>query len=552
MLIRLTVKDYVLIDLIELDVDAGFTVLTGETGAGKSIILGAISLILGGRSDAGSIRAGAGRSDIVAEFDISKLPHVYSFLDEADLGVDDCVLRRVIDTAGRSRAWINGVPVTVKQLRTLGALLIDIHGQHEHYSLVDASTHSQVLDSFGHLSNSVKLVEETWKSWQFEKNKLNQCLEQSEALKQKAEELLETQRDLDALGFKGKEWAQTIDRHRKASNMNELIDAANQSVRMLGDGEQNILSILANVRARLNGVVEIDPQVDSMLQDLEGLEIQLGEFNRDLRRYAESLDFDSGLVETLDRRIAEVQRYARKYGVKPDDLEEMALSVQMELEKMSSHANLDELRRAEAEAGEKYFKAASQLSSDREKSSIELTQKVNAALVDLAMSGVRFEARLNPKDEPGVAGLEQIAFYVATNPGAEAKLVGKVASGGELSRISLAIQSVVHQDSAVPTVIFDEVDSGVGGAVAEIVGKMLKTVGQRAQVLCVTHLPQVAALGDSHWKVSKAHSKTDSKTLLQKLKPKDSVDEIARMLAGEVVSEKAKAHARELINSASI
>jgi DNA repair protein RecN (Recombination protein N) len=168
------------------------------------------------------------------------------------------------------------------------------------------------------------------------------------------------------------------------------------------------------------------------------------------------------------------------------------------------------------------------------------------------MSGVRFEARLNPKDEPGFAGLEQIAFYVATNPGAEAKLVGKVASGGELSRISLAIQSVVHQDSAVPTVIFDEVDSGVGGAVAEIVGKMLKTVGQRAQVLCVTHLPQVAALGDSHWKVSKAHSKTDSKTLLQKLKPKDSVDEIARMLAGEVVSEKAKAHARELINSASI
>jgi len=371
-------------------------------------------------------------------------------------------------------------------------------------------------------------------------------------LKQKTEELLDTQRDLDALGFVGKDWAQTLEQHRKVSNMNELIDAANQSVHMLGDGEQNILSILANVRTRLASVVEIDSQVDSMLQDLEGLEIQLGEFNRDLRRYAESLDFDSGLVEILDRRIAEVQRYARKYGVKPNDLEEMALGVQSELEKVSSHADLDELRRAEAETGERYFEAARQLSLDREQSSIELTRKVNAALVDLAMSGVRFEARLIPKDEPGVGGLEQIAFYVATNPGAEAKLVGKVASGGELSRISLAIQSVVHQDSVVPTVIFDEVDSGVGGAVAEIVGKMLKAVGQRAQVLCVTHLPQVAALGDSHWKVTKAHSETDSKTLLQKLKPKDSVNEIARMLAGEVVSEQAKAHARELINSASM
>lgn len=549
MLVRLTVKDYVLIDSIELGLDPGFTVLTGETGAGKSILLGAISLILGGRSDAGSIRSGASRADIVAEFDISNLPDVCSYLEEGDLGDEDCVLRRVIDTAGRSRAWINGIPVTVKQLRTLGGLLIDIHGQHEHYSLVDSSTHSQVLDSFGHLSNAVKSVEGAWRSWQSEKTKLNQCLEQSEAIKQRTEELLETQRDLDALGFSGEEWIQTLDQHRKVSNMSELIDAANQSVHMLGDDEQNILTILTNIRSSLTRVVEIDPQVDAMLKDLEGLEIQLEELNRDLRRYAESLDFDPGLADVLDRRIAEVQRYARKYSVKPDELDELNLSVQAELKKVFSHANLEELRRAEAQTREKYFETARQLSSDRGRSSIELTQKVNDALADIAMSGVRFEARLIPKGEPGATGLEQIAFYVSTNPGAEAKLVGKVASGGELSRISLAIQSVVHQDSAVPTVIFDEVDSGVGGAVAETVGRMLKTVGRRAQVLCVTHLPQVAALGDSHWKVSKTQSKTASSTLLQKLNPKDCVDEIARMLAGEVVTEQAKAHARELINS---
>lgn len=551
MLIRLTVKDYVLIDSIELSLDPGFTVLTGETGAGKSILLGAISLILGGRSDAGSIKAGASRTDIVAEFDISNLPLVYAFLQDGELGVDDCVLRRVIDTAGRSRAWINGIPVTVKQLKALGALLIDIHGQHEHYSLVDASTHTQVLDSFGNLSNSAELVGSAWKNWQSEKIKLNQCLEQSEALKQKTEDLRQTQRELDVLGFSDKEWLQTLEQHRKASNINELIDAANQSVHMLGDGKQNILSILANVRSKLAGVAEIDPQVDIMLGDIEGLEIQLGEFSRDLRRYAESLDFDAGLAETLDRRITEVQRCARKYGVKPDDLDEMASNVRDELEKISLSTDLDELQRAEARVRDTYMEAARQLSSDRGSSCVGLTQKVNLALADLAMSGVQFEARLVPNAEPGVTGLEQVAFYVATNPGAEAKLVGKVASGGELSRISLAIQSVVHQDSSVPTVIFDEVDSGVGGAVAEIVGRMLKTVGRRAQVLCVTHLPQVAALGDSHWKVSKAQSKTASSTRLQKLKSRECVDEIARMLAGEVISEQAKAHARELINSAS-
>jgi DNA repair protein RecN (Recombination protein N) len=547
MLTRLTVKDYVLIDSVELDLDRGFTVLTGETGAGKSIVLGAISLILGGRSDTGNIRAGSNRADIVAEFDVSSLPHVVTFLEESDLGVEDCVLRRVIDTSGRSRAWINGVPVTVKQLRDLGALLVDIHGQHEHYSLVDSSSHCQVLDRFGHLSDSVVHVEECWQYWRSVKAELSQCLAQADALEQKVEGFLETKNDLDALDFSPQEWPQTVDQHRKLSNLNELISAASESVQLLGDGDQNILSILADVRSKLDGVAEVDPQIGVMLKDLESLEIQLSEFNRDLRRYAESLDVDPSMVDLLDKRIADVQRCARKYGVSPDELFQLRASVELELEQLAVNTDAKELHQEEAVAQDRYLTAARKLSSDRTKVSAEMTQKVNAALMDLAMSGVRFDARVIPKSEPGLNGLEQVEFYVSTNPGAEAKPVGKVASGGELSRISLAIQSVIYQDSAVPTVIFDEVDSGVGGAVAEIVGRMLKAVGERAQVLCVTHLPQVAALADSHWRVSKVQSESVSSTLLLRLQPKECVDEVARMLAGEVISEQARAHARELI-----
>ena len=547
MLTRLTVKDYVLIDLVELDLDRGFTVLTGETGAGKSIVLGAISLILGGRSDTGNIRAGSNRADIVAEFDVSSLPHVVTFLEESDLGVEDCVLRRVIDTSGRSRAWINGVPVTVKQLRDLGALLVDIHGQHEHYSLVDSSSHCQVLDRFGHLSDSVVHVEECWQYWRSVKAELSQCLAQADALEQKVEGFLETKNDLDALDFSPQEWPQTVDQHRKLSNLNELISAASESVQLLGDGDQNILSILADVRSKLDGVAEVDPQIGVMLKDLESLEIQLSEFNRDLRRYAESLDVDPSMVDLLDKRIADVQRCARKYGVSPDELFQLRASVELELEQLAVNTDAKELHQEEAVAQDRYLTAARKLSSDRTKVSAEMTQKVNVALMYLAMSGVRFDARVIPKSEPGLNGLEQVEFYVSTNPGAEAKPVGKVASGGELSRISLAIQSVIYQDSAVPTVIFDEVDSGVGGAVAEIVGRMLKAVGERAQVLCVTHLPQVAALADSHWRVSKVQSESVSSTLLLRLQPKECVDEVARMLAGEVISEQARAHARELI-----
>jgi len=547
MLTRLTVKDYVLIDSVELDLDRGFTVLTGETGAGKSIVLGAISLILGGRSDTGNIRAGSNRADIVAEFDVSSLPHVVTFLEESDLGVEDCVLRRVIDTSGRSRAWINGVPVTVKQLRDLGALLVDIHGQHEHYSLVDSSSHCQVLDRFGHLSDSVVHVEECWQYWRSVKAELSQCLAQADALEQKVEGFLETKNDLDALDFSPQEWPQTVDQHRKLSNLNELISAASESVQLLGDGDQNILSILADVRSKLDGVAEVDPQIGVMLKDLESLEIQLSDFNRDLRRYAESLDVDPSMVDLLDKRIADVQRCARKYGVSPDELFQLRASVELELEQLAVNTDAKELHQEEAVAQDRYLTAARKLSSDRTKVSAEMTQKVNAALMDLAMSGVRFDARVIPKSEPGLNGLEQVEFYVSTNPGAEAKPVGKVASGGELSRISLAIQSVIYQDSAVPTVIFDEVDSGVGGAVAEIVGRMLKAVGERAQVLCVTHLPQVAALADSHWRVSKVQSESVSSTLLLRLQPKECVDEVARMLAGEVISEQARAHARELI-----
>jgi DNA repair protein RecN (Recombination protein N) len=547
MLTRLTVKDYVLIDRLELDVERGFTVLTGETGAGKSIVLGAIGLILGGRADIASIRVGASKADIAAEFEISALPHVLSFLENADLDTETCVLRRAVDATGRSRAWINGVPVTVKQLKEIGALLVDIHGQHEHYSLMDSRSHSRVLDSFGNLIEATSDLKTIWRNWQFLRDQLCESLQRSETLRKKTEDLAETKKELEDLDFSHKEWEQTLDRHRKLSNLSELTDIARRATDLLEDGEQNVMSTLSSVRSRLAGAAEIDALIGPMVENLESMEIQLAEFNRDFRRYAESLEAEPNLVAILDKRIAEVQRCARKHSITPDELAQYVFHVNSELEKISAQTNIAQLEKEESEAQKKFLSIAEKLSIDRKIAADVMTKKVNLALKGLAMSGVQFEARIIPNSEPEATGLENVEFYVSTNPGSEAKLIGRVASGGELSRISLAIQSVIYEDSAIPTVIFDEVDSGVGGAVAEIVGRMLKTIGETAQVLCVTHLPQVAAVAEFHWTVAKVQSNSASTTQVERLESKARIDEVARMLAGEVITEEARAHAQEMM-----
>ena len=547
MLTRLTVKDYVLIDRLELDVEPGFTVLTGETGAGKSIVLGAIGLILGGRADIASIRVGASKADIAAEFEISALPHVLSFLENADLDTEACVLRRAVDATGRSRAWINGVPVTVKQLKEIGALLVDIHGQHEHYSLMDSSSHSRVLDSFGNLIEATSALKTIWRNWQILRDQLCESLQRSETLRKKTEDLAEIKKELEDLDFSQKEWEQTLDQHRKLSNLSELTDIARRATDLLEDGEQNVMSTLSSVRSQLAGAAEIDALIGPMVENLESMEIQLAEFNRDFRRYAESLEVEPNLVATLDNRIAEVQRCARKYSINPDELAQYVIHVNSELEKISAQTNIAQLEKEESEAQKKFLSIAQKLSIDRKIAADLMTKKVNLALKGLAMSGVQFEARIIPNSKPEATGLENVEFYVSTNPGSEAKLIGRVASGGELSRISLAIQSVIYEDSAIPTVIFDEVDSGVGGAVAEIVGRMLKTIGETAQVLCVTHLPQVAAVAEFHWTVAKVQSNSASTTHVERLESKARIDEVARMLAGEVISEEARAHAQEMI-----
>ncbi|MBT7997893.1 MAG: DNA repair protein RecN, partial [Betaproteobacteria bacterium] len=357
----------------------------------------------------------------------------------------------------------------------------------------------------------------------------------------------ETKKELEDLDFSQKEWEQTLDQHRKLSNLSELTDIARRATDLLEDGDQNVMSTLSSVRSQLAGVAEIDALIAPMVQDLETMEIQLAEFNRDFRRYAESLEVEPNLVATLDKRIAEVQRCSRKYSITPNELAQYVSHVNSELEKISAQINIDQLKKEEGEAQKKFLSIAEKLSIDRKVASDVMTKKVNLALKGLAMPGVQFEARITPNSKPEATGLENVEFYVSTNPGSEAKLIGRVASGGELSRISLAIQSVIYEDSAIPTVIFDEVDSGVGGAVAEIVGRMLKTIGETAQVLCVTHLPQVAAVAEFHWTVAKVQSNSASTTHVERLESKARIDEVARMLAGEVISEEARAHAQEMI-----
>ena len=551
MLTRLSVKNFVLIDKVELELTSGFSVLTGETGAGKSIILGAIGLILGNRAEAASVKSGAERADVVAEFDISNCPNVLRMLQELDIDSDECIVRRVIDKNGRSRAWINGTQATMRQLKELGSLLIDIHGQHEHYSLMKSSMHCQLLDRYGQLNDLVSEMRVAWRKWEECKKRLSIAQNENEKTAETVESLRSTLHELEGLDFNDIDWKETVDQHRKLSNVADLSESLGKALQVISEGDLNVLSMISVAIFNISRAVEFDDNLKAPLKTLEDLDINLNELNRELNHYVVSLDGDPQLAERLSERIGEVQKTARKYRLKPEQLSNFERSTREELDKLSLSVDLKRLKEDESAAKKNYLKLAENLSLLRVDAASALDDLVNSALNELAMSGSRFEVRVATHDQPTVNGLDQVEFFVATNPGSDPGPIGSIASGGELSRISLAIQSVVYLDTSVPTVIFDEVDSGIGGEVAETVGRMLKVVGKNAQVICVTHLPQVAALADSHLAVTKVRRDKGSSTELSLLDDHQRLEEIARMLAGEAISSQARAHAKELIDASS-
>ena len=549
MLRSLTIRDFVIVEKMELEFDSGFTVLTGETGAGKSILIDALALVLGQRADALVVRQGAERAEVSAEFDIGALKHVKKYISNQELTDegDACLVRRVIDASGRSRAFINGTAVTATQLRELGEFLVDIHGQHQHQSLARAPAQRELVDAYGKLEAQAEKVAIAHRDWR-DKAERRRAFETNAAAYVAERERLEWQvNDLAQLEFKAEEWPELTAEHSRLAHAASLIEAAEFGMETLSEGEGASLAQVNGVIARFKHLLDYDPKLKEVLDVLEPAQVQLQEAVYSLRHYQQKLDLDPKRLRDAEQRMDAIHSAARKYRTDPEQLPEMLAKARARLDELSLAGDADALRKLEEAAHEVCVNEAKKLSTGRRKAAKQLAEKVTAAMQDLAMGGGVFDVALNALEEPSAHGLENIEFLVSAHKGMTPQPLGKVASGGELSRISLAIQTITSQIAQVPTLIFDEVDAGIGGRVAEIVGKLIKDLGKKHQVMCITHLPQVAACGDQQWQVAKSspNGKVTSKvTVLDK---KERVEEIARMLGGVKITDTTRKHAAEML-----
>jgi DNA repair protein RecN (Recombination protein N) len=554
MLRTLTIRDFVIVDTIELEFSNGFTVLTGETGAGKSILIDALQLALGGRGDASMVREGAAKADITADFALT--PAATSWLEQHEFDIEDggALLRRVIDNAGRSKAYINGIAATAGQLRELGELLVDIHGQHAHQSLLKQDAQRALLDNQIAVRNpdapaQVQAVSSCYKAWralarqreEFETNAKNVLLER---------ERLEWQvGELDKLAVKPGEWLEITNEHSRLSHAASLLEGAQEALNAISEAEHPILSQLSSMNQKLLKLVDVDAGLQAVLDCMEPARIQLQEAVYALNDYIDKVELDPERLSQVDARMEAIHSTARKFRVTPEELPEEHASLKAKLQQLADASDVEGLRRQEEKAKAAYMEVAAKLSATRQEAAKRLGEQVSEAMQELSMSGGRFVVSLNPC-EPAAYGLEQVEFLVAGHAGVAARPLAKVASGGELARISLAISVITSHATTVPTLIFDEVDTGIGGGVAEVVGRLLKRLGQRRQVLCVTHLPQVASQANQHFQVAKGttfEGKTVSR--IDVLDNKARVEEVARMLGGIEITETTRKHARELLAS---
>lgn len=549
MLRALSIRDFVIVETLELEFPAGFTVLTGETGAGKSILIDALALVLGARADALVVRQGAARAEVSAEFAVGARGAVKKFIKNQELTIEDdaCLVRRVIDAGGRSRAFINGTAVTAAQLRELGELLVDIHGQHQHQSLTRAAAQRELVDAYGKLEALAETVAALHRDWR-DKAERRRAFETNAAAYVAERERLEWQvNDLAQLDFKAAEWAELTAEHSRLAHAASLIEAAEFGMETLSEGEGASLAQVNGVISRLKNLLDYDPKLKEVLDVLEPAQVQLQEAVYSLRHYQQKLDLDPKRLREAEQRLDAIHSAARKYRTEPELLPEMLDKARARLDELSLAGDADALRKLEAAAREACVAEAKKLSAGRRKCAKQLADKVTAAMQDLAMGGGVFEVALNALDEPVAHGLEHVEFLVSAHKGMTPQPLAKVASGGELSRISLAIQTIVSQVAQVPTLIFDEVDAGIGGRVAEIVGKLLKDLGRQHQVMCITHLPQVAACGDQQWQVAKSSSNGKVASKVSVLDKKQRVEEIARMLGGVKITDTTRKHAAEML-----
>jgi len=551
MLRALSIRDFVIVDRLDLEFEPGFTVLTGETGAGKSILIDALAMVLGERSDAGMVRAGSARAEISAEFSLDGLPQVQAWLQANDLSDEPgvCLLRRVLESGGRSRAYVNGRPSTLQQLKELGDNLVDIHGQHEHQSLLRPPAQRELVDAYAGATALAGQVAQTWREWQELRRQRLEWEKNAEAIAVEREQVEWQVQDLTRLAFSADEWETLQADHRRLSNAAGLLEAVEYAVEALSEGEAAALATVGAVVSRLKAAAGYDPGLKEALDVLDPALIQIQEAVYSLRHYRSSLDLDPRRLQELEQRLEAIHSMSRKYRITPDRIPETLEGYERRLEELGGGSSPQQLAQREAAAEQTYRSVAGRLTKERQRAARELTKQVSTQMQNLAMAGGRFEVALTAIPEGTSHGMEQIDFRVASNPGTPTRPLAKVASGGELSRLSLAIQTVTSAVAEVSTLVFDEVDAGIGGRVAEIVGRMLGALGARHQVMCITHLPQVAAAADQQWQVSKTQGQAGVRSNVRVLDHAERVEEVARMLGGVKITETTRKHAAEMVDA---
>ena len=554
MLELLHIQNFAIIDELEIEFDRGLTALTGETGAGKSILLDALKLISGERADNDMIRAGESRAEVSASFDLSDAPDANRWLQDNELDSDnECVLRRILTSGGRSRASINGSSVTVEQLRQLTDYLFDIHGQHEHQSLLHRHVQLSLLDGFLKESELIDSVQNCYRSWKQLRDRLDSARHGDQAREQRIDLLKIYTQELQSLDLQSIGFEELKLQHRRLANAENLISVSSSVVNQLYDDESgNVQAQLNQSISQLDQVAEQDKQLQEWQELLNSALIQVEEAVSGLRDYRENLELDDELLSSLNEQIAERQRLARKHQVEAEDLLTLSDRLQAELDNLESDSNdLESLERQLQAAEQKYLELARQLSDKRQQAASALGAQIQEVMATLGMPGGQFVIEvLADENQFRNHGIDQVNYLVSTNAGQPSKPLSRVASGGELSRISLAIQVITSEYSHIPTLLFDEVDSGVGGGVAEIVGRKMRLLGNNRQVFCITHLPQVASQGHYHLKVSKQQSADSTTTMVLPLHADERVEEVSRMLGGLKITEQTRAHASEMISLA--
>ena len=560
MLESIVISNFAIIDHASIEFDQGMTALTGETGAGKSILLDAIQLVLGDRADNNCVKAGTDKADISVSFNLTKLQKAKDWLQEFELNHGseendvECLLRRVVQSNGRSKAFINGTPVPLNQLKSLGEMLVDIHGQHEHQSLQKYIVQQQLLDHSLADKSVLNEVAALYQKWVVLKKNHQQAIDQSTQKQQRIDLLRMYTQELQELDLKEGEIKTLQEEYARLSHSGHILETTATLVdRLYENDEQSIQLQMAECVSAIEQLTLIDESLQNTTDILKSAWIQIQEASADLRTYHDNIDLDPKRLDWLNSRLSQAQTLAKKHQTSPDELFNLASSMQLELDQlMFTEADIQQLEKEMQQSAQEYLNKAIELSQQRKVTAKVLSAEITEVMQTLGMQGGQFDITVSPlKQESSYTrkGIDQIEFLVSANPGQPLRPIGKVASGGELSRISLAIQVILSESSQIPTLIFDEVDSGIGGGIAEIVGRKLREIGKHRQVFCVTHLPQVATQAHQHYLVNKSKSSDATTTEILILSPQQRQEEIARMLGGLTITEQSRAHAQQMIDA---